>query len=152
MCPWSHPFAEHETRNNPKKQHIDIVNQWQGGAYNSNKPQLQAALRWCWCWWLIHITRSQRCGSIRVSKNTGYHSHYDRTVAITSPRREIFHLKTPHFAGEVHRLVLPFTGTALVKHLLLRRQCHTPTSKRRRTQQLERSDRTVAHYSRRPSA
>ncbi|TWT86964.1 hypothetical protein Pla52n_70720 [Stieleria varia] len=31
----------------------------------------------------------------------------DRTVAITSPRREIFHFKTPHFAAEVHRLVLP---------------------------------------------
>ena len=28
-----------------------------------------------------------------------------RTLAITSPRREIFHFKTPHFAAEVHRLV-----------------------------------------------
>ena len=28
-----------------------------------------------------------------------------RTFAITSPRREIIHFKTPHFAAEVHRLV-----------------------------------------------
>ena len=29
-----------------------------------------------------------------------------RTLAITSPRREIYHVKTPHFAAEVHRLVI----------------------------------------------
>jgi hypothetical protein len=28
-----------------------------------------------------------------------------RTAPITSPRREIVHFKTPHFAAEVHRMV-----------------------------------------------